>query len=160
VATRFLRFANVLLAGLVAGTVFGIWLGYNPTSLSASAYIEQQQNAIRALNVTMPVLGAICIVLTIAHALLLRSNRVAFYVLSLGAVFFIVAGLVTRFGNQPINAVVITWRANAPPSAWVEARDHWWTWHVVRTVASLAGFTCVVAASVNPIASLRGEHRQ
>src|SRR5687768_8192967 len=100
VATRFLRFANVLGAGLVAGTVFGIWLGYNPASLSASAYIEQQQNAIRALNVTMPVLGAICIVLTIAHALLLRSNRVTSYVLFLGAVFFVVAGLVTRFGNQ------------------------------------------------------------
>jgi uncharacterized membrane protein len=158
-ATRFLRFANVLLAGLVAGTVFGIWLGYNPTSLSASAYIEQQQNAIRALNVTMPVLGAICIVLTIAHALLIRSNRFALYVLSLGVVFFIVAGLVTRFGNQPINAVVITWRANAPPSGWVEARDQWWTWHVVRTVASLAGFICVVAASVNPVAPSRDEHR-
>jgi membrane protein YqaA with SNARE-associated domain len=70
---RLLRFANVLLAGLVVGSVFGIWLGYNPASLSASAYIEQQQHAIEALNVTMPVLGAICIVLTLVHALLVRA---------------------------------------------------------------------------------------
>lgn len=159
-AIQFLRFANVLLTGLVAGTVFGIWLGYNPSDLSPAGYVEQQQSAIRALNVTMPVLGAICIVLTIAHALLVRSNRKAFYVLSLGAVFLIVAGLVTRFGNQPINAVVMTWSASAPPSGWVEARDQWWTWHVVRTVAAVGGFTCVAAAAVNPLPSPHDEHHQ
>jgi hypothetical protein len=155
-ATRVLGCANVVLAGLVAGTVFGIWLGYNPSSLSASAYIEQQQNAIRALNVTMPVLGATCIVLTIAHALLVRRNRMRFYVLLVAAFFFVVAGLVTRFGNQPINALVITWRSSAPPSAWVDARDHWWTLHVVRTLASVAGFICVAAASVASLPPLRG----
>jgi hypothetical protein len=45
----------------------------------------------------------------------------------LDAAFFVVAGLVTRFGNQPINAVVMTWQASAPPSGWEEARDQWWT---------------------------------
>lgn len=142
------RFANIVLAGLVAGTIFGIWLGFNPAGLTASAYVEQQQNAIRALNVTMPVLGTICIVLTIAHTLLVRSSRTAFYLLLAAAVLFIVAGLVTRFGNQPINAEVMTWRASAPPSSWVEARDQWWRWHVLRTIAGVAAFICIAAASL------------
>lgn len=51
------RFLNIFMAALVAGTIFGIWIGYNPMSLSATAYLEQQQNAIRSLNVLMPVLG-------------------------------------------------------------------------------------------------------
>ncbi|MDO8481803.1 MAG: DUF1772 domain-containing protein [bacterium] len=145
-----IRFANILLAGLIVGTLFGIWLGFNPAGLTASAYVEQQQNAIRALNVTMPILGAICIVLTITHAFLVRSSRAVFYLLLVGVIFLIVAGLVTRFGNQPINANVITWLASAPPSSWMEARDQWWTWHIVRTLAGVAGFVCIVAASVNP----------
>ena len=42
------RFTNIVLAALVVGTMFGIWLGYDPARLTASAYVEQQQNAIRA----------------------------------------------------------------------------------------------------------------
>jgi hypothetical protein len=34
----------------------------------------------------------------------------------LGAAFFVVAGLVTRLGNQPINAAMMTWHASAPPA--------------------------------------------
>ena len=145
---QLVTFANVVLAGLVVGTVFGIYLGYNPSRLSASAYIEQQQTAIRGLNVAMPVLGAICVVLTLVHALLVRATRATFFTLIVAAAFLIASGLVTRFGNQPINAVVITWRASAPPPGWQTARDRWWRWHAVRTLTGLAGFLCVVAASV------------
>jgi uncharacterized membrane protein len=150
--TPIVRFANVLLAALVAGTMFGIWLGFNPDGLTASAYVEQQQSAIRALNTTMPILGAICIGLTMIHALLVRSARTSSYLLCAGAVLLIAAGLVTRFGNQPINAHVITWRASAPPSTWIEARDQWWHWHVCRTIAGIAALMCIVAASIPPIA--------
>ncbi len=142
------RFANLLLAGLIAGALFGIWLGYNPRSLSPAAYIEQQQNAIRALNVTMPVLGAICIAVTLVHAYLERSNRPILYLLITASILFVIAGLVTRFGNQPINAVVIGWRSYAPPSTWQTARDQWWQWHIVRSAAMIAGFCCVIRATI------------
>ncbi len=69
------NFANLLLAALVVGTMFGIWLGFNPADLSAGAYVEQQQHAIRALNVTMPVLGVITTMLTLASAFFSRGNR-------------------------------------------------------------------------------------
>lgn len=143
-----IRFLNVLLAGLIAGTLFGIWLGYNPRALSPSAYIEQQQNAIRALNVLMPILGAICVVITLIHAYLVRSNRSNLYLLIAAAALFVLAGVVTRFGNQPINAVVIGWQASAPPSMWESARDRWWQWHIVRTIAMIAGFSCVIRATM------------
>jgi len=144
-----IRFANLFLAGLVAGTMFGIWLGYDPRKLSPSAFIEQHQNAVRALNVTMPALGAICIVLTIIHAYLARFRRSASNTLLAAAILFIAAGFITRFGNQPINATVMTWQADAPPPpGWTDLRDQWWQWHVERTAAGLLGFILVVAASV------------
>ena len=131
--------------------MFGIWLGFNPSGLTASAYVEQQQSAIRALNVTMPILGAICIAFTLVQASLVRSSRASFYLLLVGAALLIAAGLVTRFGNQPINARVITWSATAPPPTWEQARDQWWHWHVLRTIAGLAALVCIIAASLRPI---------
>lgn len=151
VTIQLVRFMNVVVTGLVAGTMFGIWLGFNPVDLTASAYVEQQQNAIRALNVTMPILGALSILLTITHAFLTRSSRAAFYALLFSAALLIASGIVTRFGNQPINASVMTWRASAPPPTWVEARDRWWRWHLLRTAAGVGAFLGIVAVSVNPI---------
>jgi len=58
-----IRFVLLVLLALLVGSMFGIWVGFNPANLSAATYIEQQQNAIRSLNVLLPALGAICIVL-------------------------------------------------------------------------------------------------
>jgi len=65
VLLRVVRFFDVLLVALVVGSMFGIWVGYNPTSLSPAAYVEHQQLAIRSLNVVLPILGAACILLTV-----------------------------------------------------------------------------------------------
>jgi uncharacterized membrane protein len=149
--TLAIRFTNIFVTSLVAGAMFGIWLGYNPHTLTASAYIEQQQNAINALNVIMPILGAVCIALTLGQASLVRSTRSSLYLLLIGAGLLITAGLITKFGNQPINARVITWSATAPPATWELARDQWWHWHILRTLAGLAALACVIAASLMPI---------
>lgn len=145
---RWISFANLLVVALVAGAVFGIWFGYNPAKLSPDAYVEQQQQAIRALNVKMPVLGAIGILLTVISALLMMAERRTFYVLIGAVVCLVVAALVTRFGNQPINAVVMTWDAHVPPANWIEFRDTWWNWHIMRTVASVAGLCLLLLANL------------
>jgi uncharacterized membrane protein len=142
------NFANLLLGALVVGAMFGIWLGYNPTDLSSGAYVEQQQHAIRALNVTMPVLGALVVLLTLASAALARHNRRQFAFLVSALVCFVVAGIVTRLLNQPINAAVITWSAGAPPANWIELRDEWCRWHIVRTMVGIAGLSLVIGANL------------
>ncbi len=98
----------------MAGAVFGIWLGYNPAALSPTTYVEQQQESIRALNATMPVLGTVGILLTVTSAILAWAERRVRHVLFGAAACLLVAGLATRFGNQPINAIVMTWNTQAP----------------------------------------------
>ena len=142
------RFLNIFMAALVAGTIFGIWIGYNPMSLSATAYLEQQQNAIRSLNVLMPILGAITIVLTLLSAFLRRQLKGVFLTLLAAAGFLAISGLVTRFGNQPINAVVINWRAESIPAEWTALRDQWWSYHILRTVSAMVGLALVIWASI------------
>jgi uncharacterized membrane protein len=139
---------NLLLAALVAGTAFGVWLGFNPGPLSAGAYVEHQQLAIRSLNVVMPTLGAICIVLTVVNAVWGGGGGARRGLLLAAALCFVAAGIVTRFRNQPINREVMTWSAQSPPASWPTARDIWWQWHVVRTSAAVLGLTLLIVGTV------------
>jgi len=143
-----IRFVLIMLLALLVGTMFGIWLGYNPSSLSASAYVEQQQNAIRSLNALLPAMGAVCILLAAALAVLSKDDRPSRYLLIAAVGLMIVAALVTRFGNQPINAVVITWSAQSPAANWVQLRDEWWHWHIVRSLAGVAALALTVLAAI------------
>jgi uncharacterized membrane protein len=148
VITNFIRFADVLLTALLVGTIFGVWLGFNPMSLSPTTYVEQQQHAIRALNTVMPMLGATCILLTAALAVLSKGEPQTRYLLVACVVCQLAAGLITNFFNQPINAIVMTWSAQAPPSNWAELRDTWWRWHILRTLAGLAGLALLLLATL------------
>jgi uncharacterized membrane protein len=146
VTANIIRFVLLVLLGLLVGTMFGIWVGYNPSSLSASAYVEQQQNAIRSLNTLLPSMGAICILLTAALAFISKGDPRSRYLLIAAAILMIVAALVTRFGNQPLNAAVITWDANSPAANWAQLRDEWWHWHILRSIAGVAALALTVLA--------------
>jgi uncharacterized membrane protein len=144
------RFSSIVFAALIAGGLFVIWAGYDPAALSPSTYVEQQQNAIRALNVLMPVLGAITVLLTLISAFLQRKDRKAFVLLIVAAAFLILSGLLTRFGNQPINAIVMTWDMARPPANWADLRDQWWGFHRLRTFSGLIALVLITWASVYP----------
>lgn len=143
-----LRFSNLLLTGLIAGTLFGIWIGYDPVSLSAGTYIEQQQAAIRSLNVLMPMLGLIAIILTLLVAVMQRKVPVLPILFAVAALLLIVSGMVTRLVNQPINSIVMIWNRNDPPMEWMKFRDQWWHYHKVRTIAAIGAFCLILVASL------------
>jgi uncharacterized membrane protein len=94
----------------------------------------------------MPMLGAATIVLTIFAAVLGRDDGIRCGLLVGSAVCFVAAGLITRFLNQPINAIVITWHTDAPPANWKGIRDDWWRWHLIRLSAGLGGLCLLIAA--------------
>jgi uncharacterized membrane protein len=136
------------MVALVTGTIFGIWIGYNPKDLSAPTFIEQQQNAILALNTLMPILGLITILLTLTSAFLQRKDKIAFSILVVASVFLIVSGLITKFGNQPINSIVMTCDMNTPPNNWTELRNQWWIFHEFRTLSAFIGLCLIVWTSL------------
>jgi uncharacterized membrane protein len=148
------NFANLLLAALVIGASFGVWLSFNPAGLDAPSYVAMQQQGIRALNVTMPALGAATILLTLLAAGISWGDRTRLALLLAAAACFLAAALITRFLNQPINAIVMTWSAAAPPPEWAAFRDAWWRWHVLRTFIGIGGLCLVIAASLKDAASI------
>jgi uncharacterized membrane protein len=141
-------FANLLLAAMVVGALFGAWLFLNPAGLDASSYVVLQQQAIRTMNRVMPALGAVTILVTITAAVLGRDDRARLGLLAVAVVCFVTIGLITRFLNQPINAMVMTWRGDLPPSNWTRLRDEWWRWHKVRLATGLVGLSLQIAATL------------
>jgi hypothetical protein len=157
-----LDFAALILVALVAGTTFGILTGYDPAGISGSAYIEVQQGAIRGLNVLIPVLGGIAILLTLVDAWFSRAAKLRMLLLLTSAALLIAAALITRLGNQPINAIVATWDARLPPPGWEALRDQWWHWHIIRTWTTLAALVFLLIGTntvlAEPERPLRGRY--
>lgn len=145
-AANSVRFLLLVLLALLAGTMFGIWVGYNPAGLSPGAYVEQQQIAIRSLNTLLPAMGAACIILSITLAVLSKQDPRCRYLLIGATLLMVVAAVVTRVGNQPINAVVMQWTPQSPAQNWAQLRDQWWQWHIVRTLAAVGALALTVLA--------------
>jgi hypothetical protein len=143
-----LEFVNLLLAALVTGAMFGVWLILNPVGQAAGAYVELHQRGVRTVNTILPRLGAATILVTIVAAIAARGDRLRVGLLVATAVCFVTIGLVTRFLNQPINAVVMTWNSDALPAGWERLRDAWWRWHFLRLAAGLAGVCLLIGATV------------
>jgi len=146
--TSIIRFLNIIIAALLAGTSFGIWMGFNPLNLSPSVYIEQQQNMIRALNVLMITLVFSATIITIISAILQRGNKQAFIPLLFASLFFISCIIISRFGNQPINNEIMTWTSGTVPGNLSELRDQWWTFHIIRTISELIALCLVTWTSI------------
>lgn len=139
-------FADVLLAALVVGAMFGVWLMLNPARRAAGTYITLHQQGIRTLNTALPAFGAATVILSITAAVLARGEGARWPLLVATAVCFAAAGLITRLRNQRINATVITWKSEAPPANWRAVCDRWLRWHVIRLLVGLGGLSLLIAA--------------
>jgi hypothetical protein len=139
----------IVIAGLLAGSMFGIWRGYNPAAFSATAFLEMHQGAVRGLNLLLPLMGLTTILMALALAYLSGRGASAFPLYLTAAAGFIAAGVVTRFLNQPINAEIMGWTSATVPAGWEALRDTWWSWHQVRLASTAAGFVLLVLAALS-----------
>ena len=143
--TTALQVLSLLLISLVVGSMFGIWRGYNPTSFSPTTFVEVHQGAVRGLNILLPAMALVSILTVVALSWLGRGLPQSLWLYIAAAVAMVAGGLITRFGNQPINAVIMAWGA-VPPDGWQMIRDTWWNWHLARLAAGIAGELLLITA--------------
>jgi Domain of unknown function (DUF1772) len=144
-----IEFLSLLLAALVVGAMFCVWLIFNPDGLPFSFYIALQQRGVRTLHPAMPVLGGATILTTLLAAITKRADHLRLELLLAAACCFVAAGLITRFLNQPINAIMMTWNSSTPPDGWTNLRDAWWRWHQIRLATGLLGFVLLAAVALS-----------
>lgn len=144
----FVRYLNIILVAVLSGVSLGIWVGFNPSHLSALTYIEQQQNMLRSLKTLLIALVVTATLMTIFSAFLQKTNRSTFKSLLIAAFFLIVCLLITRFGNKPMDDLVLTWTKDSIPSNWEELRDKWWSFHILRSLAEILAFLIITWTSI------------
>ncbi len=141
---QLIRFLNILIAAILAGVSFGIWIGFNPADLSAGAFIEQHQNMLESLKTLMIGMVVGATVITLVSAYLQRSDKTTLKALVIAAGFFVACILITRFGNNPIDDEVMTWTTAALPDDWAAARDRWWSLHGWRTLTEMIALCIII----------------
>lgn len=150
---------GLVVVGLLAGSLFGIWFGYDFTRYSPAAYLEVHQHAVSGLNDLLPYMGLAAIAATVALAWRSRGRPIVMWSYVVAAIGLAVAGLVTRFGNQPINALVMGWTSESLPPGWEDLRHSWWFWHGVRLAAVSVAFVALISAVFRDRSSSAGLSR-
>ena len=146
------RVVAVLCSGLMAGLLFGDWLGpsFARSAMNASSFVQFQQivhiNYLRML----PALSTVAVAAPILWLVTLRARRdSAEFKVLLGATVAIVIGYtITLVFNVPINNQLETWNVATPPA---NAREIWGQWekaHVIRTIFWVVGFFIEIVALV------------
>ena len=105
----------LVLLGLVVGSMFGIWRGYDITTYSPATFIDVHQGAVRGLNTLLPALAAASLVLVLILAAMARNRPAVLGLYVAAALAIIAGGLITRLLNQPINDQVMAWTPRAFP---------------------------------------------
>ncbi len=142
------RFLNILIVSVLAGVSLGIWIGFNPMHLTVQTYIEQQQNMLRSLRVLMVTLVFLATILTLISAFMQRKNKSTFVSLLVASGFLVACILITRFGNKPIDDVVLTWASTSVPDNWTELRDSWWSLHITRTLTEIIALCLITWTAI------------
>lgn len=145
-----MRVVAVLCAGMMAGLLFGDWLGpsFARSQMPLSGFVQFQQIIHYNYLKVLPAFSSAALLAPILWAYLLRRRRGdAEFKTLLGAIVAIAVGFTITFVyNVPVNDLLETWSYNSPPS---NARDLWQPWekaHVVRTVFWITGFLLEIIA--------------
>jgi hypothetical protein len=142
---------SIVFSALTAGMFFGPWLAL---TISIRTFDPDVFLAIVGrLNINMARVMTMLLPLTLLSMIpmLFISYGVRpniFYSTLTAFALFVVALVVTTTIEVPIVQQIVTWTVPALPANWKKLRDRWGAFHVVRVVASLAGFILLAAAFV------------
>ena len=144
------RVVAVVSSGIMAGLLFGDWLGpaFARSAMSVSSFIEFQQTIHINYLRTLPALSTLAFAAPVLWLVFLRNRRdsAEFKVVFAAAIAIAIGFMITLVINVPVNEQLETWNVAAPPA---NAREIWSKWesaHVVRTVFWILGFFLEVVA--------------
>jgi uncharacterized membrane protein len=148
------RIVAVVSSGVMAGLLFGDWLGpsFARAAMSASSFVQFQQIVHINYLRTLPALSTVALAAPIVWLIMVRTRRnSAEFKIVLGAVVAIAIGYTITFVfNVPVNNQLETWNFAAPPANAREIWSHWEQAHVARTIFWLVGFFLETVALVVP----------
>ena len=149
---RLCEIACIVLTALAAGMFSGPWsaLTISIASFEPDVYLA----IVRRLNTNMARVMTALLPLTLASmipvlVLSFGTQPGTFYSTLAAFALFAGANLVTILIEVPIVKRIVTWTVPTLPDNWRKLRDRWGAFHIVRVVASLAGFVFLVWGAIH-----------
>ena len=142
------RFANLVLAGLLAGNEFGTKVAMHPAleELSTPERIRAEQAVTRRYGAIMPLWMLSTVGSSVAALALSRGSR-GFLPTLAGTACFVGMLLSTLLGNVPINRRTLEIDPDEDEEEFVELRERWDRLHTLRVVLTVAGFGLLIAGA-------------
>jgi hypothetical protein len=142
---------SIILSALTAGMFYGPWVALSrsmksfPPELFLAIVDRMNRNMAPVMTVLMP-----ATLLSIIPVLLLsyRERPIVCYLNAIAFALFIVALLVTVVVEVPIVQQIVTWTASTLPENWLQLRDRWMRFHLVRVGAGLTSLILLLVAVI------------
>lgn len=144
------RVVALVLSGIFAGFLITVLvLELSMRDLTASTYTQVRLVELDHLDAlaTATLVPAVLATITLL-VLSMRSRRPGLGLVTAALGLLMVVFVVTIAVSLPINSDQHDWSLVRPPADWADVRDRWQAAHVVRTLAALTAFACLVLASV------------
>ena len=140
-------FLAVLMAGLVAGLLFGTVLEHEQLKvLPAKPWVLARQSIDAVFSRLMPWLWNTTLLLLAAAAYLTHGH--ARWLFAAAALILLAGIVVTLIIEVPLNKQIALWTQETIAPEWASVRDRWVRFHAVRTVAGVVAFVCALAGLV------------
>jgi uncharacterized membrane protein len=147
--SKTVRFANLVLAGMLTGNEFGTWAAVHPAleRLSPPERIRAEQEVTQRFAAIMPAwMGST--VASCVLALLPSRGSAGFRGTVLGTACFLGMLASTRVGNVPINDRVLGMDPERDREEFAELRERWDRRHTLRVALNVAGLSFLVAGTL------------
>jgi uncharacterized membrane protein len=151
VALKIAQFVTLALTMLVAGAMWGTWLSLARSidSFTAQTYLDIGHVMIANLAPVMPVLMLFAVASAVSVVVLLYLEHASGKFLTIaGLALLMVVVLITVAVEVPINNQTRLWTSTTLPANWMDLRDRWALFHLIRTMVSLAAVSLFLGAVV------------
>ncbi len=150
-ALKACEFISIVISAAVAGVFWGLWLGLSRSSnaFRPEIFIEVVHRIVQNLTTLMAILMPASLLSILPVLFLSYSERPStFYLDVMALCLFIFGLLVTVIAVVPVTIEIDMWTASSLPDNWEQLRDRWKKFHVLRMMASSAGFLLLLIAAI------------
>jgi uncharacterized membrane protein len=145
------NFLALISSGLLAGAFAYGFFAVVPTfyEVPLEVHLAYRDALMKHNGIYMQTIMAISVLSPIWWALTMDGPGISRRLCITASLLSVISFVVTRFGNVPINRMIKTWSAAAPPPDYGRLLDRWMTFNALRTATAALGFICITFAMMS-----------
>lgn len=145
------NFLALISSGLLAGAFAYGFFAVIPTfyEVPLEVHLTYRHALMRHNGIYMQTIMAISALAPIWWALTMDWHPISQRLCITASLLSVISFVVTRFGNVPINRMIKTWSAAAPPADYGRLLERWMVFNALRTATASLGFVCVTLAMMS-----------